>query len=431
MVYSIVSFKNLCRKIIFGLPVFFLLVSSTANSQALDSEISRLISEKKLTEAAILLHSTNPTLLDVAFFDARLQKAAKEYKAAIHGFREILRKDPKYLNARRELAHTLMLDEQYEAAEFNFKTLLRIDEVEEMRNGYLHFLRLIDGYRPIKIDGSIGILPSTNVNSGSENEFFVVGGNNIPNTQVESGYGIRANIIAEVRKPITNTDRLSASFNVDVNAFSESQLGFGVGTFKVGWERFTADASYAFKPYYKRYYYKDDREQKAPGIEATAAHRIDGSLWHRISLIAEDRDFGDRTFLNGYFAALTNTISFQPSSDVSVFTSLLLDRQRAEVASNAYDGFSLMIGGSKNWIGGLNTTSSIRAGKRYFQDDFPFLNNARQDTYYDFNFAVHHTRLTYLGLLPVARCAYRLNYSNVSIFDIKTLECGITLTSRF
>ena len=73
------------------------------------------------------------------FFEARLLKSQARLIAAIALFRQLLQMDPNRLNARRELAHTLMLNRDYGPAEFHFNHLLRIDNNPRMRVGYRSF----------------------------------------------------------------------------------------------------------------------------------------------------------------------------------------------------------------------------------------------------------------------------------------------------
>lgn len=79
----------------------------------------------------------------------RLLKSQGEFKKAIALFRQVLQLEPNRMNARRELAHSLLLNRDFGPAKFHFNQLLRIDENPNMRDGYRRFLAMIWRDKPV------------------------------------------------------------------------------------------------------------------------------------------------------------------------------------------------------------------------------------------------------------------------------------------
>ena len=131
------------------------------------SNISRLISTGQIEAARIALEAEDPSQADRVFFEARILKAQGRLPEAINAFRQVLQIDPNYINARRELAHTLLLNRDYGPSRFHFLQLLKIDPNDQMRNGYREFINVIDQRKPVGFSGYFSILPSTNVNRGT------------------------------------------------------------------------------------------------------------------------------------------------------------------------------------------------------------------------------------------------------------------------
>ena len=129
--------------LILGLIVGFSTASLGLAENLRDNDISRLLTFGQVDAARELLEASDPSLADRLFFDARLLKSQAKFTAAIALFRQVLQLDPNRMNARRELAHTLLLNRDFEPAEFHFNQLLRIDENPNMRDGYRRFLAMI------------------------------------------------------------------------------------------------------------------------------------------------------------------------------------------------------------------------------------------------------------------------------------------------
>lgn len=84
-----------------------------------------MIANGRTHEAFALLLTTDPSVEDLMLFQGRVLKADEQFASAISIFRKILEGEPRYINARRELAHTLLLNQELEASEFHFRELLR------------------------------------------------------------------------------------------------------------------------------------------------------------------------------------------------------------------------------------------------------------------------------------------------------------------
>ncbi|MEM7212659.1 MAG: tetratricopeptide repeat protein [Pseudomonadota bacterium] len=137
-----------------------------------EARIAALISAGRIDEARQVLEASNPSEADRRFFEARLAKARGDLDAAIRQFRAVLSADPRHLNARRKLAHSLMLAEQYDSAEFHFRELIRIDPSPRLVAQYRQFLAVIDDNQPLSMGVFGAVLPSTNVNRGSTSAVF-------------------------------------------------------------------------------------------------------------------------------------------------------------------------------------------------------------------------------------------------------------------
>lgn len=199
------------------LPIIFCIQISSAEAQSVDQKISRLINIGQIEAAQELLEASDPTEIDGLFFIGRILKTSQLYEKAVQVFEEILRREPLHLNAKRELAHTLLLSRQFRIAETRFRELLRDDNNEIMQSGYRRFLDVIENNKISGVNLQFSLLPSSNINKGTSNTIFdsEIGEFVIdPSMQVESGVGVQVEVSGIFRPLITAKSRVQLGWSV-------------------------------------------------------------------------------------------------------------------------------------------------------------------------------------------------------------------------
>jgi hypothetical protein len=134
--------------------------------------VTRLINQGRIAEAEAVLSRTAPSAAQRLFFQGQVLKAQGRLPEAIATFRAVLRLKPDSLNARRELAHSQMLNRDFKPARDQFTALLDIDPDPQMRDGYRRFLSTIDQNRPLTVQTQFAVLPSSNARRGTTNTVF-------------------------------------------------------------------------------------------------------------------------------------------------------------------------------------------------------------------------------------------------------------------
>ena len=147
------------RKAVFA-ALAFLIGAGAAASQSLEARLSVLVHEGRVAEAMAVFEASDPTDAQRLFFAGRLVKAGKNYQRAAELFAAALQADPTYLNARRELAHTLYLGKNYPAARHQFNQLLAIDSDPTLRRQYREILTKIAVVNPHQVGVIFAIVPS-------------------------------------------------------------------------------------------------------------------------------------------------------------------------------------------------------------------------------------------------------------------------------
>ncbi len=411
--------------------------TTAAHARPDDSLISQLISQGQFATAQQVLEEGDPSELDNMFFVARVLKATGRLEEAIALFVEILNRDPNYINARRELAHTLLTTGKYEAASTQLGILQRIDASPQMLAGYRQMQAQIDRNRPVGISGVFAILPSSNINKGTSNtQFTTVLGTLVidPTSQPVSGVGVQVGVSGYFRKVIDAQSRIALKWSLAGTFYEDPALSSVSTEVSLPYERRFPKGGISIAPYYRTSWNQGTLNQQATGLRFSADRRISDQNQLALSLIYEERDFPADAYQNGSFSSETLSFSRQINPSLSYQLGVAFEQSAVfdpTKAHLAYDGGKLFASVSKAWDGGLRTGLGLEAGYRDFIGDYPLTTSPRYDQFYGINATLSHARVQIAGFVPSLRCGYTFNTSNVAFFDFEVVDCTLGITKEF
>ena len=396
--------------------------------------ISRLISTGQIEAARVALEAGNPSQADRVFFEARVLKAQHRFPEAIQTLRQVLQIDPNYINARRELAHTLLLNRDYGPARFHFEELLKVDHNNQMLDGYRGFLNLIDQNKPVGFEGHFSILPSTNVNRGTTNTVFDTNLGQFvidSNSQAESGVGVQLGFVGYFRHLTSPTSRISLNWGVSDTRYEEERYNSTVGNLAVSYEQITQAGSWFLSPYLRKTWRGDDADNNARGLRFGLTHRLDDQNRLGFSFSHEYRDYAVQDYQDGTFTSTSFSLSRQINASLSISGGLGFERNAPEATHLQYDGNKLFAGISKSFEGGLQTGFGLEYGFRNFVGAYPLTSSPRKDDFYKISFDIQHSRIDIRGFTPRLLCSHTVNMSNVVFYDFSASECQATISRNF
>lgn len=424
--------RSIVRPILIGVGLF--MSANAAQAANTDLATSRLISKGDFAGARAVLEQSDPTKADLLFYNARVLKAKGRLSEAIETLRSVLLLQPNHLNARRELAHTLLLAGQLDVAESQFRDLIDRDPDESMRGGYRSFLGAIDRAQPYGLRLSAEFLPSTNINRGTANTVFDTETGQFiidPESRKKSGIGARIGLSGFARKSLSQNSRIIATARIEGTKYREKDYDGITGTASVSYERLVNGTLLSAAPYLRHTWRQDDSDNTSVGLAVGAQRRLSQTLSASGSVVHERRHYPNRDFLDGPFTAGTASLSYLLAPNLVMRGSAILDRHRPEAAHLRYYGVRGRLGLEKSWIGGLRTEISGFAGRRFFDADFPLTDDPRGDTLYGIEGSVFHGAINYAGFAPRLNCSYEKQTSTIAFYDYDALGCRIGLTTSF
>lgn len=399
-----------------------------------DNQISRLISQGKVLEAKAVLESTNPSEADKVFFVARVFKASGRLAKAIEGFRRVIELDPKNINARRELAHTLLLAKDFDGAEAQFKRLNAVDPSAEMRQGYDRFLGVIRQNKPYGFSGHFAVLPSTNINRGTDRSIFdaALGSFVIdPASQSQSGVGVEVGVSGFARQDLGDGQRLLLEASVSGQKYTNAGYDSVSGSLSARFDQKADWGGWFVNPFFNVALRADAGDVYAPGVRVGADIRL--SEQDRLSVVAshEVRFFPEASYRDGAFTSAVASLSHQVDPSLVFSLGYAYERARPEAAHLQYDGRKGFARATKGWDGGLITGFGVEAGTRGFVGDFPLTAGPREDSFYKVDAALSHREISVMGFTPKLGCSYTVNASNIAFYDYDAADCRVGLTRDF
>ena len=415
-----------------------LLVMSSVNfakaSPAMDSATSHLINQGKFREAKELLEKSNPSKADRLFLEARVLKAHARFKETVAKLREVLRIEPSHINAKRELAHTLMLLKDYDVAEFHFKELMEVDKNTDMRDSYQNFIGSIQRNKPFGYSVGFAALPSTNVNRGSINQYFdtTLGRFVIDDdSKAESGVGAQISGSAFYRHQINKTDRIVLSGFVAGNLYANDEFDSLSNRLSINFEKRKSDWYFALGPYFQRNWKNDDSSNSVPGVQFAVGKRINEKWSALFSSLYEYRFYDIQDRNDGGYVSGTASVTRHFGPTLAVSAGLGLERSNPKKEYARYNGVKAVLQASKQWKGGLFTSAKLEGTERFYDNNFPLLGYERRDDVLKVSGTVGHNAISYKGFTPRLTCAYTYNQSNVSLYEYTAAECQVGLTRNF
>lgn len=142
--------------------------------------IRGLIAAKRYDEARRLIAAWRPDdstyRYRVRYVEGLIRRDEGDYEAAIATFRGILAEKPSFSFVRLDLAQTLYLAKDDDAARHQAQLLIAAGVDDRIGGAMKSIVGAIDARRPVRFRGFASVLPSSNINSGTDRQVVYIGG---------------------------------------------------------------------------------------------------------------------------------------------------------------------------------------------------------------------------------------------------------------
>jgi hypothetical protein len=386
----------------------------------------------------------------IDFIRAMKLRAEGDLKGAVAIFRSLLADNPGFTRVRVELANTLVMDGDADAASYHLRDLARTAQSDDMRRAFENYLDAIKRDRPYRIGGYVSLAPSTNVNGQTSDQVIYVNlpGFGCPNdvcafaidqgSRAASGIGLAGGISGERHFFLSDAVTVTLSGKIDAikyldpsfdrltaRAGSHVRRRFGDNTIGAG-----VVAEYHNVGYSTR--------RQAGGVELEFGRRMGAATHLLLSTSALWQDYPTSPQMSGPLVTLGAVVGhgLAPGQSVSAGISFTFERTALPHLDN--DGVRAFFGYSREWAGGFMTYVEPSIGLRRYRAADPsplsmlFFGPApRQDVEVGARLAVSHRKLSFMGFMPRFEYSYSRNFSNIVFNRRETHGVNVVLTRDF
>ena len=406
--------------------------SQIGSTTELVAAVRQLIAAKRYDEARSLIAGWQPGdetyRFRVAYVEGMIQQDRGDLEAAIETYRAILADRPDFTAVRYDLTNVLFLAKQDDAAKHNAELLIAAGVDDQVGSGLKNIVGAIDDRRPVRFRAYSSVLPSTNINGGTDNRIALIGG--VPfviGTESKRMSGVGLLIGGEVVFRQTFTEKL---------AFVGT-LG-AAGTFfpKVDRKEFTFNASAGVERQFERGKLtvsaigQQEFDHTTPAFRALGGRveysRFVGSrsrlytsltITHRDYLASTFRD-GWRGEFNGFYDTFLRANRF-----IRVLGGVVRERTATRFLSYSEGQGGLGFYTEVPW--GLTAYVQGSYANRVYEGRMPFFGVPRRDDRFEGQITLTKRDLSYMGVAPQVTYSVVRNNSN-SPFDEYTVH-GVDL----
>lgn len=413
------------------------LASAVAAPAAADfGTVQKLLHERRYDEAADLGESLGKTpevrAENRAFVEALALKHQGRNKEAAEAFRTLLARNPRFDRVRAELAHTLFLLGDDKASRHHFELLSASARSPTHRGAYDRFLTALDSRKPWVLDGYLTLAPSTNISQGVNGDIVTIGG--VPfagATKKESGLGAGFGVNGARRWTLMSPLSVAVGGGLSGTIYDDSDYDFlcaqsfvELAYDKAPW-RFGIGAG-ADKNY-------EGWEGASWGVGPQASlRRSFGRYGTALATLAwRERDYDEDDVRDGEEIAAALRYNYALSNRTMLIAGLAYSDVSAELDLHGYNRYRPSIEIYHELPYGLVVDGSLAYERRDYKDDYFLMPEPRKDERIDVTAGVTFRDLAMHGVAPRLEYSYRLQESNVDLYDMDAHTVGISLTTRY
>ena len=406
------------------------LILLSGNTLALDeTTIAMHISQGHYDKARTTYNATSNNPNDRLFYLALVQKSLGLYDLAIEQLQLLLAREPHRINAKRELAHSLLLAQDYQHARAEYVNLLSAQPDALIGNEATKHLAIIDSIRPFDLSGGIAISTHTNLNNGAEtasfihnNSTYIVGEHN----QAISGLAIDIYTSAFYRHTLTPRTRLGIYGNLATRINNQSLPATNNAQLQIIYDQF--DQPKHMSAGLQLTHINNDT--RSYGLSLSQTHTLQNNK--HIKLSAEVAHYNHRQARLNSGDMITTAFAYHTQLDhIPLNLSAKAGKYEARADFNTYHHLQLSANTQLQQTWPYQIGLNLTIGENSYQHPLPLLGTKRLDHFGHVNISISKRNWLLFSTTPSLTCSYQDNRSNIQLYDREIKQCRITFSRTF
>jgi len=375
-------------------------------------------------------YSANRTL----FLEGIIAKGRKQYEIAVQKFRAALASDPKLTMVRAELAHTLFITGQDDGAKHHFQLLSGAAPNRDLATQFDRFIEAVDARRPWRLSAYFSIAPSTNFNNGTNSRLIPFGGGFLvvnDNSRKKSGIGVRGGANASYTFDVGKDLSLVVGAGVNIVEYTGNTFDDRVISQNISLIRRDEKGQVSIGLSASQRRVGEDEIIVEGGPHISMARKLTNKVQFYTKLRYLRTNFKDSDYRDGSTMTLDNRLSYAVGPDTVFY--MLSGGQRTKTELDhldflaAYGGVALY----RELPLGITLYAEGKLTKKYFDGDFPLLNEPQIDTRMDVVASFTKRDFNFYGFAPRVEYIYTNSTSNTPFAEYSSHGVNLTLTKAF
>lgn len=367
-----------------------------------------------------------------AFTKALILKNQGKLAEAAAALRALLSNHPEFVEVRRELAHTLFLMGDSNAAAYHFELLAQSAVTDQARQLYESYVVRSKAIRSWTLGGYLSLAPSTNITNSTSSDIVYIGGIPFrPNQKAESGIGIDYGLNGTYRFDLPSAYSLTIGGGFCGTLYKDSSFNynrletFGALSRPVGNWDLSLGISTEFIMFGGQAY------RFAAGPFAAADHSFGRFGTVRARASWRYLDYATANAFDGSETKLSLEHIYAISAVSSVRFNVDLTYVSAAKDFNAYLQYG--VGGKfiHEWDNGVISDFGLQYDKRNYRGNFPLMGRPRMDQNITASIGATFRKFNYRGFAPRLEYAFSENFSNVGLYNYTKNTFALQLTKNF
>jgi outer membrane protein len=396
---------------------------------------ARWLAEGKLDQAEkilALLRRADPGNAQVQFLDGQLALQTLDYPKAIRIFRRILGQDPSLTRVRLELARTLFLARDYDAARYHFEIALGGELPEVTRQNIYAYLRSIYA-RTTRFTLSAFIGPDSNPAYATSAQTVEIGGvEYILNPDARAKKAIGLTVSAQGRYVFGEENRNFVRAAGELRAFPSSYADFGYLETTLGRSLVTGESIWTAEagPLVSQY---QDRELYRGGLVLLTHARPIGERLLSQSFVNWKRlDYSQRfEYLSGHQSWIGSTLRYAIDPSSGFWVSGAIGSNKAMEQPYSYGAVEGTIGYSKELRSLFNLHVRVAANRVAYDAEDPLFRVGRVDRMARVDVELTARNWSFYGFAPMLLGGLSHNDSTIPIYTYHRSFVGVGITRAF
>jgi hypothetical protein len=371
--------------------------------------------------------------LEVLFLSGMLATAQGQDEQAIEAFRRVLDRRPDLVRVRLELARALFRAGEDGAAKHHFERALGARLPEAVEENVRRYLEQIRRRRLWSLEAGVGVLPDSNINTGSNQQYVTIGG--LPFTlsseaREQSGVGLLVSVAGTRAVDLGAGWRLRGFASLLRRDYADSRFDDMILRASVGPRRVWGTGEVGIAPLVSERRFGNDVFNRSSGLRVDGGGQlgrrwlVEGALeWQRFEHPQQPaRDGG----VLWSFAGLRHL--WDPVSSVLLGLDYYLDDARADVYRQHATG--LTAGHFRDWRGGVSTAATVRVAFTRFEGLQPLFGEYRNDRLVTWSLVLTRRDWDILGFSPSLSLTRHENDSSIGLYAFQRWQVLIAMNGR-